>query len=455
MTTLNQLNGVQATRSTSRCEQALARASQSIAGGDSSTMRVLPYHLPLVADHGKGSHVWDVDGNEYLDLNMAYGPLLFGHCPERVIKSVVRQISEHGSQLGFPTEISARVAEKIKQLYPGMERLRFANSGTESCASAVRLARASTGKDLLIMFEGHYHGWSDAVFNKYHAPLEMLPECGYGPIIPGTIGLAGSPHEVIVVRWNDLDILEDCFREHGDRIAACIMEPVMGNAGVIPPEDGFLQGVRAMTLENDALLIFDEVITGFRVAAGGAQERYIVQPDITVISKALGSGYPVGAFGASRELMDMITSGKLFHGGVFSGNAVVMAAAEASMDLILENRSTMYQDMEQLSTQLADGLRDIFTDLDVPHIVQSVGPLLSLFLTDGKVEKMREYRDVRRHCRMDTYIEFQHAMQRSGVYFHPNQFEPMFLSTAHTAADIDFALDRFREAAQVCVAKAK
>lgn len=413
-------------------------------------MRVLPYHLPLVAQRGEGAHVWDVDGNEYLDLNMAYGPLLFGHRPKRVIESVVRQITEFGSQLGFPTEISARVAEKIKQLYPGMDLLRFANSGTEACAAAVRLARASTGKNLLVMFEGHYHGWSDAVFNKYHAPLETLAPRGFGPIIPGTLGLAGAPNEVIVVRWNDLAALEDCFQEYGDRIAACIMEPVMGNSGVIPPEEGYLQGVREMTLDHDALLIFDEVITGFRVAAGGAQERYIVQPDITVISKALGSGYPVGAFGASRELMDWITTQKLFHGGVFSGNAVVMAAAEAALDMILENRQQMYPALEQLASKLAEGLGEILTRQGVPHLIQFVGPLLGVFLTDGKVDDIREYRDVRKHCQFDKYIHFQHRMQQNGVYFHPNQFEPMFLSTVHTPADIDFALEQFEDAAKSC-----
>ncbi|TWU33645.1 Glutamate-1-semialdehyde 2,1-aminomutase [Novipirellula aureliae] len=410
-------------------------------------MRVLSYHLPLVAERGEGARVWDVDGKEYLDLNMAYGPLLFGHCPQRVIDSVVKQISTSGSQLGFPTEISARVASKIKQLYPGMELMRFANSGTESCAAAVRLARAYTGKNVLVMFEGHYHGWSDAVFNKYHAPLDALPEKGYGPIIPGTLGLAGAPNDVVVVRWNDIDALEACFREYGDRIAACIMEPVMGNSGVIPPADGYLQGVREMTLNHDSLLIFDEVITGFRVAAGGAQSRYMVQPDITVISKALGSGYPVGAFGASHEMMSMITEQKLFHGGVFSGNAVVMAAAEAAMDTILESRETMYPYMEGLATKLADGLREIFGRLKIPHLVQNVGPLLGLFLTDGKIEKVNEYRDVRKHCQFDKYIHFQHHMQNSGVYFHPNQFEPMFLSTAHTADDIDMALERFADAA--------
>ena len=297
------------------------------------------------------------------------------------------------------------------------------------------------------MFEGNYHGWSDAVFNKYHAPLEMLPECGFGPIIPGTLGLAGAPNHVIVVRWNDLDVLEKCFQKYGDRIAGCIMEPVMGNSGVIPPSEGFLQGVREMTLDHDALLIFDEVITGFRVAAGGAQERYTVQPDITIISKALGSGYPVSAFGASRELMELFSTQQLFHGGVFSGNAVVMAAAEATLDMILSNRETMYPQLEQLASKLADGLGEIFTRHGVPHLVQYVGPLLSVFLTDGKIDSVREYRDVRRHCDMQKYIEFQHHMQRNGVYFHPNQFEPMFLSTAHTAADIDMALERFDDAA--------
>lgn len=447
MATLNSPPQASALESSPRSAAALERARESIAGGDSSSMRVLPYHLPLVADRGEGARVWDVDGKEYLDFNMAYGPLLFGHRPRTVIDSVVRQISERGSQLGFPTEISARVAEKIKQFYPGMELLRFANSGTEACAAAVRLARSYTRKDILVMFEGHYHGWSDAVFNKYHAPLEMLPERGFGPIIPGTIGLAGAPNHVVVVRWNDLSVLEDCFREHGDRIAACIMEPVMGNSGVIPPSDGFLQGVRELTLDHDALLIFDEVITGFRVAAGGAQERFMVQPDITVISKALGSGYPVGAFGASRELMELITTQQLFHGGVFSGNAVVMAAAEAVLDLILANHETMYAELEQLANRLASGLDEILTRLNVPHLIQHVGPLLGVYLTDGEVERMAEYRDVRRHCQFEKYIEFQHHLQRHGVYFHPNQFEPMFLSTAHTAADIDWALERFEDAA--------
>ncbi|MGQ0637003.1 MAG: aspartate aminotransferase family protein [Planctomycetaceae bacterium] len=427
-------------------EQLLARAKRSIAGGDSSTMRVLPYHLPLVAERGEGSRVWDAEGVEYLDLNMAFGPLLLGHCPRNVIEAVVGQITHCGSQLGFPTEITVRVAEKVKQLFPSMELLRFANSGTEADMSALRLARAFTGRNKMIQFEGHYHGWSDSLFNRYHAPLEMLSEGPYGPAISGTAGLNGAPRDSLIVQWNDLDALEKCLADHHDEIAAVIMEPVMGNAGVIPPRPGYLQTAREMTQDHGAMLIFDEVITGLRVAPGGAQEFYGVRPDITVISKALGGGYPVAAFGASREIMETIISGKMFHGGVFSGNAVVMAAAEAILDTVLANREDMYRHLHAISDQLAAGLREILSRAGVPHVTQHVGPMISVFLTTGADQPLHNYRDVRRNCEFEKYIRFQHEMQGSGVYFHPNQFEEMFLSAAHTSEDIALALDHFERA---------
>jgi glutamate-1-semialdehyde 2,1-aminomutase len=429
----------------------LERGRQSIAGGDSSTMRVLPYHLPLVADRGKGTRVWDVDGNEYIDLNMAFGPLLFGHCPQHVIEAVTRQITERGSQLGFPTEITIRVAEKIKQLYPSMELLRFANSGTEACASAVRLARGYTGRRKLIMFEGHYHGWSEAVFNRYHAPLADLSPEGFGPAIPGTLGMSDGIADVVVCQWNDLDALQRCFEKHGHETAAVMMEPVMGNAGVQLPHDGYLQTVREMTLDHECLLIFDEVITGMRVAAGGAQEHYLVNPDITVISKAVGGGYPVGAFGASAEIMDKIVRGTLFHGGVFSGNAIVMAAAEAMLDRVLADRAGLYGYLHEISNKFAAGIGEIMTRNGVPHKVHHLGPLISVLLTTGEVDGIANYRDMRRHCDFDGYIAWQHHMQRAGVYFHPNQFEPMFLSTAHTHQDIDEVLNRMEEGTRKCL----
>lgn len=429
-----------------RSEGLLERARRSIAGGDSSTMRVLPYHLPLVAARGDGCRVWDADGLEYVDLNMAYGPLIFGHCPPVVIRAVERQISSFGSQLGFPTEITTRVAEKIKRLFPSIELLRFANSGTEALATAVRLARSFTSRNKIVQFEGHYHGWSEAVFNRYHAPLEWLEGRDFGPAFPGTGGMmCGGPQDVLVVRWNDIDALARCLKASHGQVAAVIMEPVMGNAGVIPPEAGYLGHVRQLTREHDVLLIFDEVITGLRVARGGAQERYGVEPDITVISKSVGGGYPVAAFGASSEIMEPIVDGSLFHGGVYSGNALVMAAAEAVLDEVLARGNAIYEHLQLVSQRLAAGLREILSRAGIPHLVQHVGAMLSLFLMLDEVKPLREYRDVRRLCDFERYISLQHAMQRAGVYFHPNQFEPMFLSTAHGVDDVDAVLDRFEQ----------
>jgi glutamate-1-semialdehyde 2,1-aminomutase len=431
-----------------RSAQLMERACKSLAAGDSSTMRVQPYALPLVADRGEGSRLWDVDGREYIDLNMAYGPLILGHRHPRVIEAVTRQIVEGGSQLGFPTEIGVRVAEKIKMLFPGMEIMRFANSGTEAIASAVRLARGYTGRPKLVLFEGHYHGWSEAVFHRYHAPLEDLPPGDRGPAMPGTSGMSRALEDVILCRWNDLDALESVLVDHGEEIAAVVMEPIMGNAGVIPPQPGYLLGARELTRDHGALLIFDEVITGMRVGAGGAQEHYDVRPDITVISKALGGGYPVAAFGASKDVMQPIVEGKVFHGGVYSGNAVAMAAAGAVLDEVLEHGDTMYKGLHDMTDTLAVGLRQILEGLDVPHVVQNIGPMLSLFLVDEPDVELTSYRDVRGHGEFGRFIAFQHEVQRSGVFFHPNMFEPMYLSTAHTPEDILLVLKRVEAAAE-------
>jgi glutamate-1-semialdehyde 2,1-aminomutase len=332
-----------------------------------------------------------------------------------------------------------------------MELMRFANSGTEAIASSVRLARTFTGCSQIVLFEGHYHGWSDAVFHRYHAPLDELPRNGDGTVLPGTRGMNGAPHSALLLPWNNLDALEACLDRHAGEVAAVIMEPIMGNSGCIPPEPGFLQGVREATLKHNVLLIFDEVITGLRVAAGGASEYYRVTPDIIVISKALGGGYPVAAFGAARPIMDLIAQGELFHGGVYSGNPTCMAAADAVLDTILSGGADLYASLHAMGDRLANGLREVMGRLGVPHVVQSVGPIVSLFLTYGKIEKLTAYRDVRRHCDIEKYIVLQHAMQRRGVYFHPNQFETMFLSTAHTAADIDIVLERLEDGARSCL----
>jgi len=439
----------------SRSDRLLERARQHLAGGDSSTMRVLPYHIPLIAERGDGPLIWDADGKEYIDLNMAYGPLILGHRPRAVIEAVVRQISERGSQLGFPTEVSARAAEKLKRFYPAMDLVRFSNSGTEAMMFAARLARTITGREKIIVFEGNYHGWSDALFHCYHAPLEELGQNGFSPALPGTLGMNGAPRDLFALRFNNLDELDRCLKIHGESIAAVVMEPIGANSGVLPPEPGFLEGARALCSEHGALLIFDEVITGLRVAAGGASELYGVTPDITVVSKALGGGYPISACGAPREIMDVVVQGKLFHGGVYAGNALVTAAAEAVLDQIAADREGMYKHLHAVGDQLAAGLDEIMARLGVPHVVQHVGPMVSLFLTtgglNGKAHQFKEYRAVRRYCDFEKYIRFQHEMQGRGVYFHPNQFEPMFLSTAHTREHIAEALDLIEGGAKRCL----
>jgi glutamate-1-semialdehyde 2,1-aminomutase len=440
----NHVNGIASTSSADLLE----RARQSIAGGDNSTMRVLPYHLPLVAVRGEGSRIWDVEGQEYVDLNMAYGPLIFGHRPPSVVNAVVRQVAESGSQLGFPAEVSVRVAEKVKRLFPHIELLRFSSTGTEAIVAAIRLARTFTGRRYVIAFEGHYHGSSDQIFHRYHAPLDSLPSGAYGPAMPGTLGMNGAPHDVLICRWNSPESLEKCLQDHVGEVAAVIMEPVMGNGGVIAPEPDFLEVARALTHEFGGLLIFDEVITGMRVAAGGAQERYGVEADITILSKALGGGFPISALGSTREIMQCIVEGRLFHGGVFSGNALVMAAADAVLDEIERDRQAIYQKLEDIPEEFVRGFTEILNRFGIPHRVHQVGPMVSLLLTHDETGPITNYRDVRRACDFDKYIRFQHAMQRSGVYFHPNQFEPLFFSTAHTRDDVAFVLERAEDCAR-------
>lgn len=429
-----------------RSEQMLQRAKQSVAGGDSSTMRVLPYHPPLVIDRGSGCRIWDVDDNEYIDLNMAYGPLLFGHRPPFLMEGVVRQLQEKGSQLGFPQELNFLVAEKIKKLFPSIQLLRFANSGSEAIASAIRLARAYTARPNIILFEGHYHGWSDAVFHQYHAALEDLGDDPIRPALPGTLGMNGAPRDAYVVSWNDVNALSELLEQMSGSVAAVVMEPIMGNASVIPPRPGYLAAVREITRQHGALLILDEVITGMRVAAGGAQQLYGVTPDITVLSKALGGGFPVAAFGASADIMELVASGRVFHGGVYSGNALVLAAAHAVLVRVLAEQDSLYAELEDRGNQLADGLREILSRRNIPHVVQHVGPMLSIVLTKAAAESLTDYREVRLHADVERYIQFQHVLLDRGVYIHPNQFEPLYISTAHRKEDIGEALDRFDDA---------
>ena len=428
-------------------QEAFDRISRSIAGGESSYVRIMDGHLTTVLSHGRGSRMWDVDGNEYIDYNLAYGPLFFGHVPPRVTEAVIEQISKRGADFGFPFELAARTGELMQKLVPGLDLVRFANSGTEAVASALRLARAATGKTKIVRFEGHYHGWSEAIFTREHLPpsalgLETMPF-----VLPGSTGMPESAlADVIVQSWNRTEVLEELVARRGHEIAAVIMEPVNFNSGALLPEPGYLERVRELTREHGILLIFDEVITGFRVGPGGASRLLGVTPDIWTFAKALGAGFPVAAFGGSAEVMALEARNEVFHGGTYAGSPLALAAAEAVLLEISERGDELYGPLFERSERLGRGLEKIVSEHGFSCLRQGVGPAFQLYFTAERVEKLRNYREAVHVCLPDLFTRWQHAMQRHGVYFHPSQWECFFVSTAHTDADIDATLDATDEA---------
>lgn len=418
----------------------LQRARQSVAAGDSSTMRVLDYHLPLMIERAEGVHVWDVSGKRLIDMNMGYGPLVFGHRPRFLINAIRDEMEQRGTILGFPHERSHQVAELIKKSFPSIDLMRFTSTGSEAGQTAVRLARAYTKRTKIVLFEGHYHGSTDSVFHRYHASPEQLAAREPHEVIPGTQGMNGAPHNAYVIPWNNIEALTDLLQRDQD-IAAVIMEPVMGNGGVIPPAPGYLQAVRKLTNDYGIVLIFDEVISGFRVARGGAQERYGVQADITMLAKAMGGGVPVGAVGGRAEIMQQLVNGTVFHGGVHSGNPFSMAGALATQQAYEQDGEAIYGLLEENTKRLAGGLYKIFADINVPIHIQHVGSLFSLQIMDHADNPVpHDYRSIASTTSPERFIRFQQAVQRAGVYFHPNRYEPWFISTLHTQEVVEEAL---------------
>lgn len=427
----------------------MERAQKSVIGGANSTMRVLPYQLPMFIKQADGCTIWDVDGNELIDLNMAYGPLIFGHKSPLIIKAIKEELKKRGTTLGFPHELSHLTAELIKKSFPSIELLRFASTGTEVTQTAVRLARAYTGKSHLVLFEGHYHGSTDSVFHKYHAPIGDLEQAQPFKVIPATEGMGGAPSNAFVLPWNDSEALINLLEEKGDLIAAVIMEPVMGNAGIIPPLPEYLQKVREITQKHKVILIFDEVITCFRIARGGAQERYGVQSDLTTLSKAMNGGMPVTAIGGKKGIMQLIEKGKVFHGGVYSGHPAGMAATLAVQQEFEEKGYEIYELLERNSNLLGDGVKDIFNRLGVPVLIQNVGAMLSFsFINCKGLKSVNNYREIKQVALPERNIHFQHKLQEAGVFIHPNHFEPWYLSTTHTADVVELVLKRIEKTAK-------
>ncbi|MCW5715919.1 MAG: aspartate aminotransferase family protein [Bauldia sp.] len=422
----------------------LARASASIAKGASSTMRVLDYHLPLVVERAEGAVVWDADGNDLIDMNMGYGPLIFGHRPRLVTDAIARELGNRGTLLGFADTVSIEVAELIKAAFPSIDLLRFTSTGTEASQTAVRLARAFTGRSKLVLFEGCYHGSTDGTFHRYHAaPADIDALAERGEVAPGTGGMNGAPRDIVLVPFNDIEALGAALAANRGNVAAVMLEPVLGNAGVIAPDPGFLAAVATMARNAGALVVFDEVITGFRIARGGAQERYGVEADLTMLSKAASGGVPLGVIGGRADVMKLMVDGVVFHGGVYSGNPLSLSAALAVQREFAANGASIYARLEASASRLADGLRSLLRGAGIPAVVSHVGAMLSLWIArDDAAPVPRSYRDVVRTMDHTRLIRLQHAAQRNGVYFHPNHFEPWYISTAHTPEIVDRVLDR-------------
>jgi len=421
---------------TPRSQALFARARQVLPGGVDSPVRAFRAvgGTPRFMVKGEGCRVQDADGNVYIDYLGSWGALLHGHAHPAIVEAVAAAARD-GTSFGTPTPREVELAELVVELVPSIEVVRFVNSGTEATMSAVRLARAFTGRETIIKFDGCYHGHADG----------LLVKAGSGPLSFGAPDSPGVPAAMarytLSLPYNDLNAVEAAFRAQPDGIAAVIVEPIAANMGLVPPAPGFLEGLRRLTAQHGALLIFDEVITGFRVAPGGAQALYGVEPDLTTLGKVVGGGLPVGAYGGRRDIMAQVApEGPVYQAGTLSGNPLAMAAGLAALRLL--RAGDLYARLDHLAATLADGLVRAAASAGVPVQVPRAGSLLTVFFTEAPV---RDYDDARR---ADTarFARFFHGMLERGVYIPPSQFEVWFVSAAHTEYDIAATIEAARAA---------
>ena len=414
------------------------RAEQFLPGGVDSPVRAFRAvgGDPPFAVKGEGAYLWDADGNRYLDYFGSWGPMILGHAFPPAVEAIQRAAANSAS-FGASTPAEGDLAELVAGAYPTIEKLRFVSSGTEATMSAIRLARAFTGRDYIIKFEGCYHGHSDG----------LLVKAGSGVATFGIPGSAGVPEEIVhftlALPFNDVSAVEAAFATHRGEIACVILEPIVGNMGCVPPEEGYLQALRDITKQEHALLIFDEVMTGFRVAYGGAQELYGIQPDITTLGKIIGGGLPCGAFGGRAEIMNLLAPlGPVYQAGTLSGNPLAMAAGIATVGYLKEHRSEVYAKLEALSSAVANGVASEATKADVPIVMNRVGAMFTWFFTNSRV---RDF-DTASTSNTAAFASFHRAMLDQGVWLPPSQFEAVFLSTAHTMEDVAFTIDAAAQA---------
>jgi glutamate-1-semialdehyde 2,1-aminomutase len=426
------------------------RARQLMPGGVNSPVRAFRAvgGNPLFIARGKGSKIYDVDGHEFIDYVGSWGPLILGHCHPDVMEAL-RQVLETGTSFGAPTEREVELAEMIRDAFPSVEKVRLTNSGTEATMSALRLARGFTGRSLILKFEGCYHGHGDS----------LLVKAGSGVATLGLPDSPGIPEELarltLTCSYNNLAEVEQVFDRHGRQIAAVIVEPVAGNMGCVAPQPGFLAGLREITRDRGSLLIFDEVMTGFRVAYGGAQQRYGIQPDLTTLGKIMGGGLPVGAYGGRGEIMDWIAPvGPVYQAGTLSGNPLAVTAGIATLKILA--RPGVYGRLEENSRTLETGVVKAARDAGVPLFASRVGAMFTLFFTPRNPSPGMEDNpagglpvtgwDSARKADTKKFGFFFHEMLKRGIYLAPSQFEAGFLSTAHEAADLEKTIAAAREA---------
>ena len=413
-----------------RSEELFRKAIELMPGGVNSPVRAFRAvgGTPVFVASGRGAHVKDVDGNDYLDFVCSWGPLILGHCHPEVMKALAA-VLQTGTSFGASTEGEVALAQEILKAFPSIERVRLVSSGTEAILSAVRLARAATRRDKILKFEGCYHGHSDS----------LLVKAGSGV---ATLGLPDSPgvpavlaELTLTIPFNDIEALEQAFKMHQDQLAAALVEPVVGNMGVVPPKPGFLQRLRELTEEQGTVLIFDEVITGFRVAYGGAQELFGIRSDLTTLGKVIGGGLPVGAYGGKASLMELVApSGPVYQAGTLSGNPLAVAAGAKTLEVL--RRPGTYEKLEALGKRLGDGLQEQAGEAGIPLTVNRMGSMLTAFFNPGPVTDYPSAKasDPARFGR------FFGEMLNRGVYFPPSQFESLFVSTAHSEEEIDRAV---------------
>ncbi len=411
----------------SKSEALFAEAQKYIPGGVNSPVRsfnAVGGTPPFIA-RGKGSRVWDVDGNEYIDYLGSWGPLVLGHSHPAVVEVLIKT-AESGTSFGAPVEQEVELAKMICTALPSVDSVRLVSSGTEACMSAIRLARAFTGRDKIIKFAGCYHGHADG----------LLVKAGSGALTHGIPTSAGVPEsyasETLVAEYNDIESVEKFFAANPSGIAAVITEPVAGNMGVVPPAPGFLEALRKVTQDNGALLIFDEVITGFRVGPNGAQGLFNITPDITTMGKIIGGGLPVGAYGGRKEIMEMVAPlGPMYQAGTLSGNPLAVSAGIATLTEL--SKPGVFERIDGLAQRLTQGVTAAFQKAEIPATINRVGSMFTGFLNPGPVAGLADAEN----SDTEMYGRYFHAMQEQGVYIAPSQFEAGFVSTAHTEADID------------------